>query len=904
MSGLTDGELGGAATDVPAVRGNPEGRAEFERRPPRDPVVWLLGLLALLVLGYFLWWIATPGDTQLINRFTLAVAVPGGLLAIVLAFRIRRARWLDPKTRRAWAMLGLAFCSYTAAALIRFAGTDLPDAGPLTAAAPALEIAACVFATAGLAMLPSAPRSRSDTILFALDVAIVAWVAAMLLWHFLFFPVAREAGADTIATVLAAWHPVADLAFIFAVAAILLRGRRPSSQAALTAFGLALLLLFAGDTIQAVESLRGISKPGGLSGILYASAWVAMALAAFLQSRPDDWEPHVGFGIARWHALWWLPYAAVAVAFIVPVFRDWYDMDLLRQHVPATGLLMALVVARLAVTARQNAGLAAAERERLAAAVHQAAESMMMTDRAGKIEYVNPAFTRITGYTAADAIGRNAQFLIEGTADPDRLAEVRAALGRDEVWGGRLRYLRQDGSAVDVDLTVSPLRDGSGAVVGSIEVARDISRETALEAQLVEAQRMEAVGRLAGGIAHDFNNLLTVISGFGQLASAEVASGDPVAADLAEILKASDRAAALIRALLAFSRRQVLQPSVLDLNQVVSGISPMLARLIGEDVELVVHSDPELRCTLADRGQLEQVVMNLVVNARDAMPGGGRLTIETANVDLDAEYARTHVGAAVGPHVMLAVSDTGVGMTTEVMEHAFEPFFTTKPHGKGTGLGLSTVIGIVQQSGGTIHVVSKPGRGTAFKIYLPRVEPQSEPIPTAAPHSDSPRGDETILVAEDERAVRVFVERVLTRAGYRVLTAANGAEAIALAASYDGEIHLLVTDVVMPNMLGKEVAEQIRQLRSEIEVLYMSGYARPVLASGGRLNPNVSLIEKPFTAAELIDRAGQILNGHFSGFHTVEGARAPTPTPPTPMPMPMPMPMPTPTPTLTAEQQR
>ena len=860
MSGLTDGELGGAATDVPAVRGNPEGRAEFERRPPRDPVVWLLGLLALLVLAYFLWWIATPGDTQLINRFTLAVAVPGGLLAIVLAFRIRRARWLDSNTRRAWAMLGLAFCSYTAAALIRFAGTDLPDADPLTAAAPALEIAACVFATAGLAMLPSAPRSRSDTILFALDVAIVAWVAAMLLWHFLFFPVAREAGADTIATVLASWHPVADLCFVFAIAAILLRGRRPSSQAALVALGLALLLLFAGDTIQAVESLRGISKPGGLSSILYASAWVAMALAAYLQSRPDDWEPRIGFRISRWHALWWLPYAAVTVAFVVPVFRDWNDLDLLRQHVPATGLLMALVVARLAVTARQNAGLAAAEREHLAAAVHQAAESMVMTDRAGKIEYVNPAFTRITGYTAADAIGRDTQFLMDGAADPGRQAEVRAAWARGEVWGGRLRYRHKDGSLVDVDLAVSPLRDGSGAVVGSVDVARDVSRETALEAQLVEAQRMEAVGRLAGGIAHDFNNILTAISGFGELASAEVISGSPVAEDIVEIRKASDRAAALTRALLAFSRRQVMQPSVLRLNEVVSDVSPMLARVIGEDVELVIRSAPELACTLADRSQLEQVVMNLVVNARDAMPDGGRLTIETANVDLDAEYVHTHVGAAAGPHVMLAVSDTGVGMTTEVMEHAFEPFFTTKSHDKGTGLGLSTVIGIVQQSGGTIDVYSEPGLGTAFKIYLPRVEPQREPVPTAAPHLDSARGNETILVAEDERAVRHFVERVLTHAGYRVLTAANGAEALALARSLD-HVDLLFTDMVMPGMRGPELAKELAAERPGLRTIYASGYTDDAMFRSQAAEGPPPYVAKPFTAEVLLARVREVLDG-------------------------------------------
>ncbi len=860
MSGRGSGEFGGAHADVPAIQGDPEGRAGLERRPIHDPVVWLLVLLGLLVLGYFVWWIAKLGDTQPTNRFTGALCVPGGLLAIVLAFRIRRARWLDPETRRAWTMLGLAFCSYAAGALTSFAGSALPDPGLFTAATAVLEIASYIFVAAGLGILPKAWRSRSDAVLFSLDVTIVAWSAAMLLWHFFLFPIARETGANTMATVSAAVYPVADLSFIFAITAIVLRGIRPSSRAAFVAVGLALLLIFTGDMVWGVESLRGTYKPGGLSGILYSSAWVGAALAAYLQSRPDDRGQRVGFWTAGRYSFWWLPYAAVAVAFVAPAVRDWNDPDLLRQHVPATGVLMALVVARLGVTAWQNAGLAVAERGRLAAAVDQAAEAMLMTNRARKITYVNPAFTRITGFAAADAIGREAQFLMEGAVDPARLAEVQAALGRGDVWGGRLRYRRRDGSAVDVDLTISPLRDASGVVVGSVEVARDISRETALEAQLAEAQRMEAIGRLAGGIAHDFNNILTAISGFGELASDGVASGDPVAAHIAEILKASDRAAELTRALLAFSRRQVMQPSVLDLNDVISDISPMLARLIGEDVELVVYSDRALGCAMADRGQFEQVVMNLAVNARDAMPGSGRLTIETANVDLDAEYARAHVGVAAGPHVMLAVSDTGVGMTPQVLAHAFEPFFTTKAHGKGTGLGLSTVIGIVQQSGGSIDVVSKPGGGTAFKIYLPRVETQSELVATVARVSDSPRGNETILVAEDERAVRLFVERVLTRAGYRVLTAANGDEALAMARTLE-RVDLLFTDMVMPGMRGPELAKALLAERPDLRTIYASGYTDDAMFRSHTARLPVPYVAKPFTAEVLLARVREVLDG-------------------------------------------
>ena len=416
---------------------------------------------------------------------------------------------------------------------------------------------------------------------------------------------------------------------------------------------------------------------------------------------------------------------------------------------------------------------------------------------------------------------------------------------------------------MDIDLGVSPLRNASGTVVGSVEVARDISRETALEVQLAEAHRMEAIGRLAGGIAHDFNNILTAISGFAELAADELPDDHPVAEDLAQILQASDRAAALTQALLAFSRRQVMQPSVLDINEVVAGISPMLGRLIGADVELVVHTDPTLGRTMADRGRFEQVVMNLAVNARDAMPNGGRLTIETANVDLDEEYARTHVSAKAGRHVMLAVSDTGVGMAAQVLKHAFEPFFTTKAQGKGTGLGLSTVIGIVAQSGGSIDVHSQPGHGAAFRIYLPRVETPSEEGHTAGHGPDSPIGNETILVAEDEPAVRTFVERVLSHAGYQVHTAANGEEALRLAATLD-RLDLLFTDMVMPGMGGSELIEALTAERPDLRTICASGYTDDAVFRDGAARSQLPYLSKPFTAEALLALVRQVLDGPAS----------------------------------------
>ena len=860
---------GGASSHASAgvtFGGEGQGQDSVSARPiRREPVIWLLALLAVVLVATIALWAANVGDHKLLALLTAAIAVPASFVAIALAFKVRRASWLDDRTRRGWTALGLgltalslAFCLYLAGEVAKFAGTAVPLIDVLVDLAPALELGAYFVAAAGLAMLPKSWRSRSDGVVFSLDVAIVAWSAGILLWHFVLFPIGREAGSDAITMITSAAYPVGDLSFVFAVAAILVRGLRPSTRRALVAILAALLFSFAGDMVSGIQTLQGDYTPAGLTGALSSLSWLSLALAAYLQSRPDT-GPHRAKTNAASYAFGWLPYVAVAVAFLAPAIRNWDDLDQLRQHIPATGLLIALVVARLGVTAWQNAGLATAERERLATAVDQASESILMADRDGTITYVNPAFTRITGYSSVEAVGRHSAFLTDGAAGPERLDEIHAAFARGEVWGGRLRYQRHDGAPVDVDLAVSPLRDAIGTVVGSVEVARDISRETALEAQLAEAHRMEAIGRLAGGIAHDFNNILTAISGFAELAADELPDDHPVAGDLAQILQASDRAAALTQALLAFSRRQVMQPSVLDLNEVVTGISPMLARLIGEDVELVVRTDPTLGRTMADRGLFEQVVVNLAVNARDAMPSGGTLTIETANVELDERYAQANVGTTAGPHVMLAVYDTGVGMAAQVLRHAFEPFFTTKAQGKGTGLGLSTVIGIVAQSGGSINVKSEPGRGATFRIYLPRVEATPLEDRTPGRASESPSGNETILVAEDEPAVRSFVERVLSQAGYQVHTAANGEEALTLAATLD-RLDLLFTDMVMPGMGGPELIEALTGERPELRTICASGYTDDAFFRDGAGRSLMPYLSKPFTAEALLALVRKVLD--------------------------------------------
>jgi two-component system cell cycle sensor histidine kinase/response regulator CckA len=371
---------------------------------------------------------------------------------------------------------------------------------------------------------------------------------------------------------------------------------------------------------------------------------------------------------------------------------------------------------------------------------------------------------------------------------------------------------------------------------------------------------MEAIGSLAGGIAHDFNNLLTIIKGYSQLSLMELKEGDPLKPNIEEVQKAAERAAGLTRQLLAFSRRQVMEMRVLDPNTLLRDLDKMLRRIIGEDIELVTLLADDLGTVKADAGQIQQVVMNLAVNARDAMQKGGKLTIETANVELDENYARNHVAVKSGPYVMLSVSDTGVGMTPEVRDRVFEPFFTTKEKGKGTGLGLSTVYGIVKQSGGNIWVYSEPGKGTAFKIYLPRVdEPLEEAGEVVVQKEIAGRG-ETILVVEDEEKVRQLTVQILRRQGYTVLEASQGNEASHICEQHKGPIHLMVMDVVMPGMNGRELAKSLEPHHPEMKVLYMSGYTDNAIVHHGILEKGLSFLQKPFTLEGLLRKVREVLD--------------------------------------------
>ncbi len=504
----------------------------------------------------------------------------------------------------------------------------------------------------------------------------------------------------------------------------------------------------------------------------------------------------------------------------------------------------------------------------LGSAVEQSKESIVITDAeldlpGPKIIFVNRAFTQMTGYTAEEAIGKTPRILQGPRTDKTVLNRLRKNLEHGEVFAGEAIQYRKDGTEYDQEWQIAPLRNASGKITHFVAIQHDITGRKRLEAQLFQSQKMETVGKLAGGIAHEFNSIMTAIIGQSELLIDDLPPENALAKNAAEIRKAAERAAALTQQLLAYGRKQILQPEILDLKTVIVGMENTLLHLMGRSVEVRFNFAAGVKSVKVDLGQIEQVIVNIGMNAADAMPNGGKLTIETANVTLDADYVSRFPELKTREVVMLAISDTGAGMSDEVKARVFEPFFTTKGVGKGTGLGLATCHGIVKQSGGHIAVYSELGRGTTFKIYLPQVEQKTETKLSVQPKIslELPRGTETILLVEDDPSLREMAATLLGRWGYTVLAAANGVEAMTLVHQQGrGHIDLLFTDVVMPQMSGNELADRVRALYPHTKILFTSAYTENAIVHQGVLDKGVALLQKPFTPSALARKVREMLD--------------------------------------------
>jgi PAS domain S-box-containing protein len=551
-----------------------------------------------------------------------------------------------------------------------------------------------------------------------------------------------------------------------------------------------------------------------------------------------------------------------------PERMQWYDVPLTRAGQPtryicarnvmlnpATGMMISTV---WDVTDRRLADL---DRDRLLLAIEQSTDTILMTDPDGLVIFGNPAFYATTGYTHEEILGHNVSKLRSKDQDPAIFQHIWETIRAGTTWHGQYRHQRKDGSTYTIDGTISPVRDTDGKIISFVTVQRDITKQLSLEAQLRQAQKMESVGRLAGGVAHDFNNMLTVIIGHTDLAMMRLSPNDSAHRQLIEVRKAAQRSADLTRQLLAFARKQTIQPQVMDVNQTIDGLLKMLRRLIGEDIGLRWQPGNKLASILADPTQIDQIMANLCVNARDAIKDHGEVCISTAMATLDQAYCDAHAGSTPGDFVVVAVSDTGCGMSKEVLAHLFEPFFTTKEVGKGTGLGLATVYGIMQQNLGFITVYSEPGKGTTFRLYWPPHAGDSQggsaPKVTLAA---KPGNGETILLVEDDPGILALTEALLFELNYKVISTSSPFQAIALAKQHASAIKLLLTDVVMPEMNGKELAEELQQHVPQLKVLFMSGYTADIVAHHGVLKAGVHFLQKPFVLPTLAAKLHDMLN--------------------------------------------
>ena len=838
----------------------------------------LLAALGAYVILYRLWSFSSPLPPEQ-RTFWSDLAVLPLLVAFVLARRAARTPGLDAGTRKAWSWLAIAFLlNWLGDVLWVVYQWMLPREVFL-----ALHHAAYAFLypamLIGLLSFPGFLRTRGEALQFGLDAAIVLLGGLMLFWSIVYGPAASLAGRDFASLARAICYPLGDLLMLLTASMIAGRYWREPVRLVFLLFIVGLLASLVDNAAYGLQLLSGNESIALADESLYMLGWFFFAASAYAERRLALSGASAAAGAGGPEpSMSLLPYVAAGVGY------GTLFLSVLQHHTAALGglvigaaLLTAVVLIRQAVAIRENMRLTAERTARESEAALRKSEqrteertaqldaliansplAIVAMDTSTRIQFVNPAFERIFQYRQDEAEGRTLDALL--VPDDPALHAESDGFRDTAVAGGTVHATtvrrRKDGTLVDVELYGLPMAAG-GRSFGFYAIYNDVTEQKQLSERLRQAQKMEAVGQLAGGVAHDFNNILTAILGYSDMLLSVTDEEDSRHQDLQEIHKAAERAASLTSQLLAFSRKQLLRPQVLNLGALVGNLGNMLRRLIGENIELVIRVAPNVGHVKADPGQLEQIVLNLTVNAREAMPNGGRLEIAIHDVAVSRGKGTDPEYVEPGHYVAMVVSDTGVGMDSHVRAHLFEPFFTTKE--TGTGLGLATVYGIVKQSGGYIWAQSEPHRGSSLTLYFPSVDEALEPaaVALAAPRA---RGGETILLVEDEEPVRRLTHRLLSAFGYTVFDAESAEDALHVSRNHEGEIHLALTDIVLPGVSGWELARLLSAERPSTRVLFMSGYTDDQIPAAATSDASWKLLQKPFSAGQLASEVRSALD--------------------------------------------